>query len=287
MNCSRAKCRCVLRSEVSGCERCQRLNKPCTPGSFTRKHNLQKNNAIARIAQLEGKLDGLADLLRPGSVLDTHVPRAGPLSISGSESSSLVSSGLTSTSSSSFGSQPSIFEPSNEEAEECLSTFRNHMLKYFPFLHLSPDVQMLRQERPFLLLCIVASSSQSTQRKLTLEKEVKRVLAQRLILNNDGPFNVDLLLGLLTFLCWSHVGFLHNTPTSLSRFAQLAVAVVFELRLNKPSSKGPCILPGRNLPGPVSTSIRTPEEARAVLACFALSSMYVFTPRQRHQRSLR
>jgi hypothetical protein len=65
-----------------------------------------------------------------------------------------------------------------------------------------------------------------------------------------------------------------NNPL-MSRFAVLAISMVFELRLNKPPFKGPPTIfnigPHGEDRGEVAC--RTVEEQRAVLGCWLLSSM--------------
>jgi hypothetical protein len=272
MNCSRSKCRCIRRPDSQGCERCHRLNKPCLPGDSIRKRNAQKNNIpIARIAQLEGKLDGLVSLLRSGPVLNAPhpsppAPNPSPHLSHGAAAATPAPSSLSST----------VFEPSDEETEECLGIFRNHMLRFFAFMHLPDDVPWLRRERPFLFLCIMASTSKSTQRKRTLAKEIKQTLAQRIILDNRAVINIDLLLGLLTFISWGHDQMLNGSPTVLSRFTSLAMTLVFDLRLNKPPPQETNML---TVEGPPEESTdfsgkaHSLEERRAVLGCFVMSSI--------------
>ncbi|KAL0944843.1 C6 transcription factor [Colletotrichum truncatum] len=61
-NCSRAKCKCILRPVGGACERCFRLDKTCEPSNPQRKRS--KKPPSSRTAQLEKKLDGLVTLLR-------------------------------------------------------------------------------------------------------------------------------------------------------------------------------------------------------------------------------
>ncbi|KAF9880075.1 hypothetical protein CkaCkLH20_02029 [Colletotrichum karsti] len=61
-NCSRAKCKCILRPVGGACERCHRLNKICQPSNPQRKRS--KKPPSSRTAQLEEKLDGLVTLLK-------------------------------------------------------------------------------------------------------------------------------------------------------------------------------------------------------------------------------
>ncbi|KYK56933.1 hypothetical protein DCS_03939 [Drechmeria coniospora] len=65
-NCSKAKCRCMLRADGEadgGCERCYRLDKSCERIVANRKRT-QKRSASSRTAQLEEKLQDLVSILR-------------------------------------------------------------------------------------------------------------------------------------------------------------------------------------------------------------------------------
>lgn len=182
----------------------------------------------------------------------------------------------------SSSASPSVaFDPSPEEVELCFTNFRDHMLKYFAFLNLPADTQWVRQERPFLFLCIMATSTQSTHTKLALGDKIKQTLAQRIIIDNDpSAITLDLLLGLLTFLAWGHDHLLHGAATSLSRFTQLAMTLVFHLRLNKPLPDESNMLPVGSVVGDCALPkgpARSSEERRAVLGCFLMSSMFVLT----------
>ncbi|KAF2084027.1 hypothetical protein K490DRAFT_50133, partial [Saccharata proteae CBS 121410] len=280
-NCAKSKCRCVTKAGGRGCERCHRQKIPCLPGNSIRKRNAHENIAINRISQLEGKLDGLVSLLGCGPQLNV-VPSGSPSAPVSFESPSprLSPTRMTTVSPGSVGMSASgsgsAFKRSTDEAEECLAIFRSQMLHYFAFLNLPEDTQRIQQERPFLLLCIIAASSKSTPRRLALGKEIKQTLAQRFILDNRGVINLDLLLGLLTFLAWGHDQLLNDTPTSLSRYTQLAMAFVFELRLNKPSPEETRMLPVNSSIQSCSTATggaRSLEERRAVLACYVMSSV--------------
>lgn len=259
-----------MRPGGQGCERCYRLKKVCLPGNSTRA---RRNNPTARIASLEEKLDGLVSLLTSGSVvLNNYADPAGQDRVTPSFSISNASSALHATIEAATSDDPS----SGLSSDECLTRFRTHMLKYFAFLHLTGDAKSLRRERPFMFLCIMAVSSQSTQRKLELGEEIKRTLADRIFLDNDSSaINIDLLLGLLTFLAWGHDHLLHGTAAKVSRFTQLAMMLVYDLRLNKPLLDDANMLPvGGNClvsRGPT----RSLEERRAVLGCFLMSSISV------------
>ncbi|GKZ35630.1 hypothetical protein AbraIFM66950_006330 [Aspergillus brasiliensis] len=231
----------------------------------------QKHNTAARIAQLEGKLDELVSSLQPLRAQSTSNSSVGnSLSAPASDSNSPATSGevhIIPGSTSSLGSLES-------SPEESLDVFRTHMLQYFPFLHLPNDVRWIRQERPFLFLCIMAVTCPSIPTKLALGEKIRRIATERMFLSSDpGVVNLDLLLGLLTVLAWGYDHLLHDTAMGLPRFTQLAITVVYELRLNKPLDDANVLTVG--LGGCVSSRgpTRTLEEQRAVLACFVLSSI--------------
>ncbi|ROV95570.1 hypothetical protein VSDG_05261 [Cytospora chrysosperma] len=124
----------------------------------------------------------------------------------------------------------------------------------------------------------MAAASKSTQTKIALNQRIKQTLTQRMFLDqNPGAVNIDLLLGLLTFLAWGHDHLLQGTPATLSRFTQLAMTVAFDLRLNKPLGEDSNMLPVGSLNGATCTapadSARSLEARRAVLGCFVMSSI--------------
>ncbi|KAK3683405.1 hypothetical protein B0T22DRAFT_467862 [Podospora appendiculata] len=307
INCSKSKCRCITRPNEEGCVRCHRLNKPCLRGASVRRSEAQKNNPIDRIAQLEGKLDGLIHTLSTGRIVTSPVgasppgtghqslsPQwpAGPAPTAASDghgtmdgfSPVAVHYPATATSSQFHTTQVVADLPLSDlpaDVEDCLRTFCTSMLRYFPFMHLAADLGWVRKERPFLLVCICAAASKSTQTRLALGRRIKQTLADRLILSSHSPANLDLLLGLLTFLAWSQDVLFEETPHSLSRFTQLAMMIVFELRLNKQPAHEPNMLPldAHGVSDAGTTSRRTEhtlEERRAVLGCFYMSAIISF-----------
>lgn len=93
-------------------------------------------------------------------------------------------------------------EPSSEEAEERLKTFRPHMATYFPFIIVpeSTTAQDLRLDRPFLWLCIMSVTSKSTVQLKALGREIKITMGREILV--EGKNNIDLLLGMLVFVAW-------------------------------------------------------------------------------------
>ncbi|KAJ5736933.1 uncharacterized protein N7483_002058 [Penicillium malachiteum] len=231
--------------------------RPCLPGKAIRAHTAEKNNTISRISQLEGRLDGLVSQLERSRVLPTDAKSLSPLSSDEDLSFSTIA--------------PSLPTPvCGFASEESLVEFREKMLKYFPFMDLPHDADWLKCHRPFLSKCILSATSQSTSTKLTLGEQIKNELIQRVYINNDPrTVNIDLLLGLLTFIAWGHDNLLHKTAVKIPRFTQLAIGLVFDLRLNKPQQESHT-LPGKTWS---KTQENTLEEKRAVLGCWMMSSV--------------
>ncbi len=108
----------------------------------------------------------------------------------------------------------STAEPSVAEAEAYLLYFRTVFLKFFPFLHLPPTTRarQLQRDRPVLWLAIMAVSSKSRSRQLALYDRFKSTIARKVVLESER--NLDVLLGLLTFLAWYVVGEAPGRPRS-------------------------------------------------------------------------
>ncbi|KAK8115246.1 hypothetical protein PG999_007315 [Apiospora kogelbergensis] len=285
------KCKCVNRRDGKGCVRCHRLNKPCVPMDSARKAAAQSNiNPVDRIAQLESKLDGLITALCTGSIppsgaspgvgdmagTNAAVPANGqsqafsqPSAGASTTATSMAVAGFTST-------LPAQNTPVNTmhqapatglvasdlplDVEECLQTFCHSML------------------RPFLLLCICAASSKSTDARAVLGERIKQTVADRLVVNSHGIVNIDLLLGLLVFIAWGYDALLKVAPNSLSRFTHQAMLVVFELRLNRQPTDETNMLSISSTHGEPSTirvneRTHSLEERRAVLGCFYISAV--------------
>ena len=93
-------------------------------------------------------------------------------------------------------------EPSPLEAEEYLTLFHTYKSMYFPFVFIpsTTTAQQLRQERPFLWLCIMMVASKSTSQQQVLGSRVRDFIAREMILKSGQ--NIDLLLGLLASIAW-------------------------------------------------------------------------------------
>ena len=93
-------------------------------------------------------------------------------------------------------------EPSPSQAEEYLTTFRMHMLRFFPIFHLPESMTswQLKEERPFLWLCIMSVACPSAPEQSVLGDNIRGIVGRELIYNSKK--SVDLLLGLLVFTAW-------------------------------------------------------------------------------------
>lgn len=97
--------------------------------------------------------------------------------------------------------------------------------------------------------------------------------------------NIDLLLGLLTYLAWSTDAFLGRADL-VSRLMMLAISLVYDMRLFKPLRLDTILMmtitQGQDYGGDQNPSDETVadfmERQRAVLACFVLSSKYALPP---------
>ncbi|KAL2385824.1 hypothetical protein RJZ90_000998 [Blastomyces dermatitidis] len=169
--------------------------------------------------------------------------------------------------------------PSQYQADDRLNFFRSRMLPYFPFINLNPDITSgyLRQNRPFLFQAIHTVTTFSTRERLVQVEELKRLLFTSALLKVQS--NIDLLLGLLTYLAWSTDAFLGRAD-HISRLMMLAISLVYDMRLFKPSSIDVevmmAVTQGRREENSQNPDDGTPyrllERQRAMLACFILSS---------------
>ncbi|KAK3903975.1 transcriptional regulator WAR1 [Staphylotrichum tortipilum] len=174
-------------------------------------------------------------------------------------------------------SMPScIYFPTPVEAAENLLTFRKFMLIFLPFSHL-PDTMTsegLKETYPFLWFSIMTVTCKHVDRRLVMSEAVKKFVAQKMVIDHEK--SLDLLLGLIAMLGWTHYHLKREKPI-LSLFACLAQSLVFDLGLNKiptESHLSACLkLPYLHHP----VREKTLEERRAVLACFLLTSQIAYS----------
>lgn len=201
--------------------RCYRSNKECRPAQTVRRRN-PKRPAVSKTSRLEEKLDNIVSLMVAGGVagavvapLDVptqtnanphHQSRRGSVSNKSNDyvhNAPVLTSVIDSTGASSNLPHPGYAgEPSLLEADEYLISFQSYKLRCFPFVNIPSIItaQQLRQERPFLWLCVMAVSSRSTSQQQALGKKIRQTIAEEMVLRSEK--NIDLLLGLLAFIGW-------------------------------------------------------------------------------------
>ncbi|KAI1642323.1 uncharacterized protein F4817DRAFT_353233 [Daldinia loculata] len=296
VSCAQSKCKCIIRPVGGPCERCYRLNRECRPGESVRRRN-HKRPAVTKTkktARLEEKLDGLISLIKTGASGTSAVASPQPsASMGASPPDNSIQAELNADShhqsnkdSSSTDPNDHIhnimsqttdsdytasYEPSLAEAEEYLSNFKTYKLKYFPFVYIpsTTTAHQLRQEKPFLWLCIMATGSKSTLQQQILGGKIRQTVAQEMIIRSVK--SIDLLLGLLAFIGWAT--YQVQREPFLSLFTQLAVSLVFDLGLTKPVLKDPELTLCWNRKHSRPAIPRTMEERRAVLSCFLITSI--------------
>ena len=92
-------------------------------------------------------------------------------------------------------------EPTAEEAEQYLVMFRS-WLHEFPCIHIPDDLSAvdLRQDRPFLWLCIMNLVTYSAPQQAMLRDRIRGELAEKMVIENLRT--MDILQGLLVSLVW-------------------------------------------------------------------------------------
>lgn len=288
-NCSRAKCKCIIRGVSGSCERCARLGKQCHPIATARRR-VEKKSAPSRTAQLEEKLDDLVSILRssqgpmhqtrpayapapPPDSAFTPTSRLDSLATAATASDLHGHSGPTNLNAN-FNESNDLPEPTPAESELYLKKFRG-WLKNFPFMYLAPDISAadLRQDRPFLWLCIMNICSMSVPQMKEMKTRIRRELAETVVVKHEP--SLDILLGLLAYLAWATMNSGPGWKPFLVLFAQMAISVTYELGLTRSPVEeeyfSQCFRAwGGRQPQPKP---RTLEERRALLSLWFLTSL--------------
>ncbi|RDW89901.1 Zn(II)2Cys6 transcription factor domain-containing protein [Aspergillus mulundensis] len=106
---------------------------------------------------------------------------------------------------------------------------------HFPFVIISleheADIQVLREQYPFLILCVLtASMEHNPAAQERLEGLVRKEIATRLVVKLER--NMDLLMGLLVHAAWYHYHW-RSYHTQMYMLLQMAVMVVGDLGLDR------------------------------------------------------
>lgn len=169
---------------------------------------------------------------------------------------------------------------SDVEADNCFAYFRSK-LKYFPFMHIPSDltVTRLREERPFLWLCILAVSTKSSARQISLGSKIRRLIAEKLLIHHER--SIELLLGMLAFQGWANYQLGPNQPF-LGMDSHLVVGLVQDMgieksprRADEPSHPMACLKNHHAVQRLTAITDRTMEERRAVLAAYLITTEWV------------
>ncbi|KAI9740059.1 MAG: hypothetical protein M1818_004810 [Claussenomyces sp. TS43310] len=273
-NCAQSKNKCIIRQAGGPCERCHRLNKECHPAKTVRRRNPRKP-VVSKAARLEEKLDGLVTLIKAGGQSGVVNTSSQATAVVDDSTPQVLTAATTNPTSLSYHHSPfgsgDIGEPSVVEAEEYLINFQTYKSKFFPFIYIPSSIsaQYLRQERPFLWLCIMTVGSKSTSQQQVLGSKVRQTVAQEVVAQSEK--NIDLLLGLLTFIGWAN--FQIQGKPFLAAFTQIAMSLVFDLGLNKSVPKNGLVIPCVTQKYSKPPTPRTMEERRAVLGCFLITSI--------------
>ncbi|KAL2855589.1 hypothetical protein BJX68DRAFT_263947 [Aspergillus pseudodeflectus] len=121
-------------------------------------------------------------------------------------------------------------------AEELLERYRKHKMPQFPFVIIpeTTDLATLRQESPFLLLCILtACLEDNPPLQDSLELIVRKEIASRVIVGIER--NMDLLQGLLVHIAWQHYHW-RTYHTHMYMLLPIATMIVVDLGLDREES---------------------------------------------------
>lgn len=205
--------------------RCQRLKKDCRPSPTVRKQS--GRSSASRTAQLEAKLDNIVSLLQAtgstsipagwestapksqsemelGPPGPTGAPVGAPVGTYASPRISSPSTAATSPSSNEFSVHDlcSTLPITPDQAEKTLNVMRNQNLKFLPFVYIPPHftAEMLREEKPFFWLCIMAVTTPVNIHRETLFSKITALIQQKLLI--EVAPSMDMLLGIMTFVSW-------------------------------------------------------------------------------------
>ncbi|KAH8803339.1 hypothetical protein F5884DRAFT_847183 [Xylogone sp. PMI_703] len=320
--CRVLKVKCIRSAEEGPCVKCTKSGSQCVVSKMRR---LAKANQRAkpqvfsesddfnrRIADLEGKLNGILDLLsrsnaaanaetsftsRPELPINDHLTSFQGLSQDATDSPdgeelsnpylirNMEFNAHTSASETFPTTGNSWFtklELRPAVLDQLLNDFRK-MQSYCPFVMIRNEwtSRSMASERPFLLLAaIISASSRYPQLQRALTIEFKEILANRIIISEDR--SLDLLQGLLVHLTWFQF---HLIPRSqqIYRYLQIAISVLIDLGLdqnldNVLEERTDLLLcdPSLRSKNAGSIDLFGNEGRRATLGCYYLSTIISF-----------
>ncbi|KAK1752245.1 hypothetical protein QBC47DRAFT_68766 [Echria macrotheca] len=277
--CNKSKTKCFWPGEpgAGSCQRCARLNRPC---SLPEQGEKRKRGPSARVVQLEEKIDGIMSLLNASQHLQQQVtppstgssPHTHPAA---GHQEPVVQNGSYAAEKAYFDIGPSL-RVTAEEANRCLDLYRSEYSPHFPFVPVPAGLTAgeLHERQPFLLqiiIQIITPQSASVQRAVAYW--VRQYIAQHVIVEQEK--RLELLQGLLLFLAWGDFHF-YVDPRGTNLF-QMAAGMTIEWGLNKPV-KTPAHVPNqfldaaRNVKGIRGRPPHMLDDMRAFLGVFYTNS---------------
>ena len=249
-----------------------------------RKRRVVAKASAKDVQKLEEKLDGLYSILHGqtgmlnGSNLSAqehavpapHTDEAVSLSVYIPQSLS----GATCSPAAPF-EQPrtASYEPNDNDAEVYLARFRSDFIGHLPFLDIpvSQTARQLHHESPLLWLAIMTVTSTRTMQQKAMSRQMREIIGREAFV--EGTRSIDFLLAVLVYATWDRYYAL-DKPLFTS-LMQLAIAIVYDLGLDKPPAQDPSLLlsydlKGHNRPSHYSR-LPTMQERRALLGCFLVS----------------
>ncbi|KAE8371756.1 hypothetical protein BDV26DRAFT_286513 [Aspergillus bertholletiae] len=227
--CMELKVKCSIQGNGKECQRCSRLGRPCVFPSGPSNNPGRKS----RIDELQDQINELRNqLMQRGTCRHSIVSgdEAAPQALH--QRNSPVEHTRSISPCPGFGEHGDLLTFGILTFAQCirlLDKFRTVKMPHFPFVIIpdSMNAITLRQNYPFLFVVIMAVS---TEDKLALQKdldrEVKRTVSLRIIMNNER--NIDLPLGLLVYTAWYHYHW-----ESMYLVLQLTVTMVADLGLDR------------------------------------------------------
>ncbi|EKV13293.1 hypothetical protein PDIG_39050 [Penicillium digitatum PHI26] len=218
--CTTAKAKCTPQA-VNICQRCARLGKSCTYLDLPQTKR-KRRATPSRVEVLEKKVDQLTSQLAALTQQSGQAPpeTCNPLTndlgsscdpeLDSTNIAALLdvaqdpSHGLDPPTTSILAGQPSIVDQgllSETEAERLVATFQLDLVPKFPFVLITHDetAARLREQEPFLFLCVVAATMGSVHPlRKTVTEEIMKHVTLRVVARSER--NLELLRGLLVHI---------------------------------------------------------------------------------------
>ncbi|KAF3770487.1 hypothetical protein M406DRAFT_336152 [Cryphonectria parasitica EP155] len=266
ITCAKAKSRCIPGPTKHICERCHRLNKPCsaqTPAPPRKRRAFKPT----RVAELEKRLEDLTARVESGQAFPSHhhhhhyhqqqqqdrTDRTGP---SGHEDmrtrqpsptdtrrappapqprpdgtlqrATITPSGVSATP----GSGIPKFYPDHEEGQRILENYGPHILTVFPFVVIPREIttsKQLLEQRPFLWKGVMMSHPfKDAKRQFLMGNDLLNDIITTTFVRPRK--SIDLLQGLQLLIAWFH---LNSDSFRVTNFLYLMRSICASLGFNE------------------------------------------------------